>query len=348
MNKFLIILLLLSNQLLGQKADSLTQIIKKNEKSIIELTQKVDKFQETIDRQSNITDKTFNGISNQLSSSSNSLTLFGILFGILAIALGIYVTYIERKIVKISERNVELLNQTLTVKAEVVEINRQIQSDIQGLFKKIKREETNHILDRLMKVPKDVSNLLQELLSRELDRADFDKLKVGYQQLLPEDALYRQKYEMLFFQHFADLALKDLSIQENFIKYLPTGIECSFENDILKSTNEIFQFLIDTGLVNNKELINSYFTSLGKSKFKEYKPIYDLIFQKLSQREKQFLLAQLIDINLESEMPKIIYGDLLTQTIAGTETTESEKLILAELSTIKKQKQEREENAEKK
>lgn len=343
MKVFLFFLLALPLLVTAQDKDSLVKWRKVSESKIMELTQKLEKLQEAVDRERTISDKTFNSISNQLSASSNSLTLFGILFGVLAIGLGIYVTYIERKIVIIREKNIDLLNQTQNVKNEVVEINRLIQSDISGLYKKIKKEETSHILDRLMNVPKDISNLLQELLSRDLEKADFDKLKIGYQKLLPSDSWYSEKYKMLFFQHFSELALKDATTKEAFIKYIPTGIECSFENDILKSTNDIFQYFIDEGLVNNKEALNIYFNGLNKSKFKDFKKLYGLIFQKLSQRDKQFLLAQLVESNLGTEDAKINYGTQLIDSYSGTESSESEKIVFNEINVLREQKVEREE-----
>lgn len=343
MRKYLILLLLFPFVFSAQKNDTLYKLNEKNTKEIVELNQKLVKLQETLDRERNISDKSFNGISNQLSASSNSLTIFSILFGVLALIIGFYVTYIERKIVRIREENMELLSQAQSVKKEVVEINREIQSDIEGLFKKIKKEETNHILDRLINVPKDVANLLDGLLSRELSKTDFDKLKVSYEKLDPIDITYMEKYEMLFFQHFSDLSLKDLMIKERFIKYIPTGINYSFDNDILKSSKDIFNFIVDTGLVNNKEIINVYFGGLENSKFKEFKILYELIFQILSQRDKQFLLYQLIEKDNYAESVKINYGNLLDTNYSSNSLTQSEKLVFENLIEIKQLKTEREE-----
>lgn len=343
MRKYLITFILFPFILYAHSNDTLYKLNVRNTTEIVELNKKLIKLQETIDRERNISDKSFNGISNQLSASSNSLTIFSILFGVLALAIGFYVTYIERKIVKIREENIDLLSQTQTVKKEVVEINREIQSDIEGLFKKIKKEETNHILDRLLNVPKDIANLVEGLLSRELSKADFDKLKVSYEKLELGDITYTEKYEILFFQHFSDLSLKDLFIKERFIKYIPTGIVCSIENDILKSSNDIFNFIVDTGLVNNKEIINVYFKGLEKSKFKDFLKLYDLIFQKLSQREKQFLLYQLIEKGDDTESVLINYGNILDTNYSTNSLTESEKLVFENLIEIKQKKTDREE-----
>ena len=193
-----------------------------------------------------------------------------------------------------------------------------------------------------MKIPKDVTNLLQELLSRDLEKSDFDKLKISYQKLSPSEIFYTEKYNMLFFQHFSDLALKDTFTREEFIKYIPKGIECSFENDILKSTNDIFQNFIDSGLVTNKEAINIYFKGINKSiRFNDFHQLYELIYQKLSQRDKQFLLAQLLESNIETEDSKIHFGNFLIEEYGTKELTESEKIIIEDIKRLQIQKVER-------
>src|SRR5690606_3282036 len=132
----------------------------------------------------------------------------------------------ERKIIKLRNENEELLKQTKETKNEVVEINELIQKDIYGLFLKIKREETIHILNRLVKIPEDISNLSQELLSRELRQEDYSLLKKAYLKVKvkPEkentsdfisfssNYNYKEAYLLLFFQHFLDLSLKDEEI----------------------------------------------------------------------------------------------------------------------------------------
>lgn len=325
----------------------ISQEVKENKPDVKEIEQKLEKIQETIDRERYISDKSFDSISNQLSASSNSLSLFGILFGVLAIVIGIYVTYIERKIVALNEKNINLLNETRLVKEEVVEINRLIQQDIEGLYKKIKKEETSHILDRLIKVPYDISNLMQDLLSRELDKVDFDKLKISFQKIDKKEKEYVQKYQILFFQHFSDLALKDENINPIFTEHISTAINCSFENDIMKSTNDIFSYLIDDGFVNNKLQINEYFKGLNQSEFKEYRPLYDLIIQKISQRDKLFLLCQLIESKVETQISKTFFGNIIREMYANSELTESEKIVIEDLKNLKLQKEEREEKLRK-
>ena len=48
-------------------------------------------------------EKTITSISSQICAASFNLTTFGIIFAILAILLGVYISNIEKKVVKIKE-----------------------------------------------------------------------------------------------------------------------------------------------------------------------------------------------------------------------------------------------------
>lgn len=120
-----------------------------------------------------INEKTLDNISKQISADSINLTIFGILYCVSSIGLGIDFAHIERKIGLIREENKSILSESIKFKDEVVLINNQTQKYIYGLFLKIKREETIHILDLLKKIPEDISNFSQQLLSRELEKKQF-------------------------------------------------------------------------------------------------------------------------------------------------------------------------------
>ena len=170
---------------------------------INELNQKINELNQDYEKQEKVNEKTFESISNQISAASLNLTIFGILFSVAAIGLGLYVTFIERKIVLIREENKSLLSETKLVKDEVVKINTQIQKDIYGLFLKIKREETVHILERLIKIPEDISNLSQQLLSRELEKEDYLILKEAYLKLkekVSKNVFYNSKVDFTMFE----------------------------------------------------------------------------------------------------------------------------------------------------
>lgn len=363
MNKNIIIvfLLFLSSISFANNDSSLIQqnqvirMIEKNEKGVETANSTLSDLHEKFERQANLNEQTLNSISSQLSAASYNITIFGILFTIAAILLGIYVTYIERKIVKLREENKSLLDQTIKNKEEVVTINNLIQSDILGLYEKIKREETVHLLNRLLTVPEDISNLLELLLSRELERDDFQILKKAYMKIknsppepkvfFSENLSYEDSYKLLFFQHFLDLAIKDKDIAEDLIDFYSTAINCAFENDIIKSTSDFINTIIKLGYQSKAEDISSFMKALSLSKHQNNKTVYNIIFNSIKSRNDHFKFFDLIGEDKESRVGKSNYGKMLIDTYSLADLSAEEKSVIDKTNTIvdelEKEEQER-------
>lgn len=306
----------------------LNDIEKKNyENEIATLKDKLD-FQQKMSEQS------ISSISNQLDSASYNLTLFGLLFAIAAILLGLYVTYIERKIVKIGEENKELLTKNQKIKEDVEALNKLIQSDIYNLFLKIKREESVHLLDRLVKVPKDIANVSQSLLSRELEQEDFVKLRQAYLNLGEIKNDYHHEYHLQFFQHFLGQSLKDEKLRQDISKFIPSGIDSSFENDIIKCTFDFVTVVVDKGIQEFKHEINLFFNGLTNSEFKTFGVVYQLLFDNLKSRKNRFEIFNVVESVQDKRQAKIEFGKLLQDFYADDNPTESELLVYAELKEL--------------
>ncbi|TDE54441.1 hypothetical protein [Flavobacterium sp. GT3P67] len=322
-----------------------------NQTNILE--SKIAELQKDYEKQEKINEKTLDSISNQISAASLNLTIFGILFSVAAIGLGLYVTFIERKIVLIREENKTLLSETKLVKDEVVKINNQIQKDIYGLFLKIKREETVHILERLLKIPEDISNLSQQLLSRELEKEDFLILKEAYLKLKEKNSKinensdeddeefnfdlkpdYINSYKLLFFQHFLDLSIKDSIINDDLLDYYNSSVDCAFENDIIKSTTDFMNSIMETGLQSKTIEVNAFVKALSQSDFKTFDAIYQIFFQILQTRENHFKLFNILNDEKETRVGKLKIGQILTDKYSHTQLSESEKNILDKTNTI--------------
>ena len=361
MKRILIIILLLclTNQMqaktaidstlktMSEKMDFLSKQVS-NDKHLLDSLSKEFNF---LNRQSQFhirtNEETISSISNQLSSSSYSLTIFGILFSIAGIGIGIYVTYIERKVVALNEQSKNQLEQTERIQREVNEVNKLIQSDIYGLFEKIKREETKHILNRLVKVPRDIGNLNDALLSRELEREDFDLLKMAYLKLVDEPVPAsnqliirmnnKDSYLLQFFQHFTDLALKDAEIGPDFSTFYEHGISCAFENDILKTTEDFMKGIIDLGIQNKTKDINNFINGLAKSEFVDLDKLYEIMFESLKNRVERFKFYEIIICTTENKKCKVHFGDLLVSNYSNSELNLTEKGVISEIETLKTQ-----------
>lgn len=334
-----------------EKNDSTTlkqnQLIRQqeiNENYVKIFKEKLKALEGKIEMQENLNEKTINGISNQLNAASYNLTIFGILFAIAAILLGVYITRIENKVIHIREENESLLKQTVKNKEEVVSINNLIQKDTYGLYLKIKREETIHMLNRLLTIPQDIINLLELLLSRELEKEDFKILKEAYiktknlpkeqRKLFSVGLNYIDSYKLLFFQHFLDLALKDKDISGDLNTFYYSGINCSFENDIIKSTKDFINAIVDLGYKTKGEAISSFMQGLSKSKYNNNETVYKIIFDGLKNRNDQFKFFDLILDDDESLVGKSNYGKLLFSTYSATEFSLEEKVIIDKTNAI--------------
>lgn len=293
-------------------------------------------IKDKIELQQKINEQSYNNISNQISAASYNLTLFGILFAIAAIGVGAYVTHIERKIIKIREDNQVLLLKSQKIKEDVELVNELIQKDIYKLFLKMKREESVHILDRLVQVPRDISNVCQLLLSRELYQEDFAKVKQAYLNLpkLDRDD-YKHSYLVLFFQHFFGQSLKDEYLREHISAFIPIGINSAFENDIVKSMEDLALVIIEKGAKEFKAEINSFFEGLSRSEFKNLSIVYSTLFDSLKSRKNQFEVFDVIESESNRLLAKIEFGNLLLTQYLNQNLTESEKLSFNKLEEDK-------------
>lgn len=345
MRKILLFILLIPLFAISQNSND-SILIQQNQLKIEELSEDLNDLQKKYEYQIKVNDQTLNSISNQIGATSFNLSIFAFLFGILAIGLGVYVTWVERKIIRIREENESLLKQTKQTKNEVVDINELIQKDIYGLFLKIKREETEHILKRLTIVPKDICNVSNELLSRELLEDDFEILKKAYLKL-DDQGNYKEDYKIVLFQHFLDLVVKDNELGPAMIEYYPTAIRCSFENDIVKSTEDFMKAILDLGFQKRDKEINSYIRGLSSSQHKEYTKVYEIIFNLLNKRDNQFKFYSLIGTEKDNRIGKVNFGKLLIEKYSETELSDSEKAVIEDINLIQKEEAERIEAEEK-
>jgi hypothetical protein len=335
MRKFIIITLLIPTIVFAQKIND-SILIEQNQEKIAKLNNNFDQLQEKYEYQVKINDQTLSSISNQIGATSYNLSIFAFLFGLFAIGLGVYVTWVERKIIRIKEENESLLKETIQTKNEVVALNELIQKDIYGLFLKIKREETEHILKRLTIVPKDICNVASELLSRELLEEDFDILKKAYLKL-DEKGDYKNDYKIVLFQHFLDLVVKDIELGPELIDYYPIAIICTFENDIVKSTEDFMKAIIDLGFQKREKEINSFINGISSSQHKDYIKVYKIIFDFLKTRDNQFKFYSLIENKKENRIGKVNFGKLLIDNYFETSLSSSEKTTIDDIKQIQEE-----------
>ena len=148
---------------------------------------------------------------------------------------------------------------------------------------------------------------------------------------------HQNSYLLLFFQHFLDLSLKDEEIIPDLTDYFSDAIDCAFENDIIKSTEDFTKALIDLGYQTKEKEINSFFNGISNSDFKNLEKIYLLFFDSLKIRDDKFKFYDLFDETKEIRIVKVNYGKLLISEYGNTDLSKSESDSIANIRTTEKE-----------
>lgn len=325
---------ILQNQIntLSKKSNSSQNKIIEQSKIIQELSNKLEYQRNQIDSQTSLIDTSFDGVSSQLSASSNFIGIFGVIIAIFSIGLSIFVSRIARNISKISQDNETLLQRNVTIKLEIEELSKKILNDSKGLYKVMRTEEANHILDRLISVPEDISNVFSNLASRELDENHFLQMKEAYIQIKDNDE-FAIPYLIQFFQHFVGLSIFDEVIKDNLLLKLDICVDCSFKNDIVHSTQNYVTSLQKNGLDKSLNEINIFAKTIVKSKFKDLEELYFSVFNSLLTRSSQFSFYQKIEKIDTTKLFRKNFGKLLEDYKAES-PTEDENLVFEELKNL--------------
>jgi hypothetical protein len=310
---------------------SQNQILEQS-KVIEELSKKLDYQGNQIESQTSILDTSFDGVSAQLSASSNFIGIFGVIIAIFSIGLSIYVGRIARNINQISQDNETLLQRNVTIKQDIEALSEKIVNDSKGLYSLMRTEEANHILDRLISVPEDISNMFSNLASRELDENHFLQLKEAYLQIIDQDE-YADSYLIQFFQHFAGLAITDDSIKDKMISKINICVTSSFKNDIVKSTQDYFTALVKSGLDNSVSELNAFVKATISSKYKEMEEVYFSVFNSLLIRDNQFSFYRKIEKTDATKLFRLNFGKLLADYREDNPTAD-ENLVFTELENL--------------
>lgn len=236
-------------------------------------------------------------IANQLSAANNLLAFIAIALTIVGAIIGFY---IRRKKLEV-EGMVKLVDekkQTVDDIAQTTkELDDKINSNLKELYQKMRKEETNALLDRLVLEPRDISNLVGLLLARDLDEDGFAKVREAYLKLdaEPEEdpdagigffrisASSSDEYNLLFFQHYCNQAVKDDLIRPDFVKGFAENCKKAFKRDIIKSTIDLCRALSDeTSVFNKEEVLTTYLKALNGCKHKNLEELRNILEQNIT------------------------------------------------------------------
>jgi hypothetical protein len=258
---------------------------------------------ENIDAVRRIVDVSNSTIANEISAVNIMLVAFTIVFGIVGVFLGFYISWLQRKISKMSD-NIEEKEQTIKALAKAVEeTENKIQSDISGLYAKLREEETIALLKRLEEEPLDISNLSKLLLARPIGKEGYPILKSAYLNLLNNNkeqgagesdfSEYESSYLLLFFQHYMYQSLMDDDIREDLRKDFYTGCQCAFKRDIIRSTKDLCQVLSKSSMhFEKKSILVDYLKAINQSEFRNLQELKEIFQNEINDKS---LLVDAID-----------------------------------------------------
>lgn len=255
-------------------------------------------------------------ISCQISTLNAFIAGFSLLFVIAGIIMGIYISNLEKKTLKIKE-SVENKEKEIVKLAKIVkETDEKIQSDISGLYAKLRDEETITLLKRLEEEPQDITNLGDMLLARQLPSEGFSFLKSAYMKLLPigEDVCQRvgfslskkELYLLMFFQHYMYDSLLDNELSKEMHDFISTGMSCAFKRDIIKTTEDFCKALsINTVPFDKKDYLVDYLKALNNSKYKDLIELKNIFENNISS---QNLLSKAIEKCAQDNVYLSLFG----------------------------------------
>ena len=219
-------------------------------------------------------------IANELSAASHSLNIFSWVIAITGVSIGAYVTFLFYRVKKIKSEVVNAKQYVDNTKKCVVEIDSQIQSNLEGLYKRLREEETKTLIARLVEEPLDLPNIENLLLSRNIDDSLFPLLKEAFINLLktgredekpdPDKLSFKKGYLLLFFQHFFYNSILDDDLRDFFPSFYSDGMYCEFKRDIIKTTEDLCKALsLDAVPFDREFFLYVFLVALNSSKFKK-------------------------------------------------------------------------------
>ena len=282
-----------------------------------------------------------NSINTSISGASYALVIFTIVVMVGGILLGFYITLVERKVRNLTNENKSILDTHLKIKEDVERLNKNINKNMAELYDKLKREETNALVARLVQVPEDITNLFSNLASREIHSELYPEFKKAYQNVKGDQrsGFLRGSYLTLFFQHFPALAFFDEDLRNEMESHYAASMDNAFKNDIIKTSCEFLSACMGSGILNCRDRIKKYFIALSISQHKDLLELHAEVYRTLSTKENRFNFYSILRPESELEATSKVYGQYILsdyKDVSGN--TESEKLVLSEIAQEVEQK----------
>lgn len=265
------------------------------------LEQELQLLKEKVALSNDIISQSNDTICNELTATNNYFTTTSIIVAIMAVVLGVYLTYIANKVKKTRDNAREQITEAtallkqiseketsigrieeniLRMQQDVKNLDRNIRTDISGISELIRKEDTAALLDRLVEIPEDIDNVSNMLLARDIDQALFPKMKQAYIKFKSSDEFENDKmqYHLLFFQHFCGSTMCDDELSGELRSSMEDCFERAFSIDMTRSTGDLVQKLADHPDKDKAiTILTDYISRVESSKHAANKEIYKII-----------------------------------------------------------------------
>lgn len=342
-----------NNKIINERIDSISKDLFKSNIERESLHKEFEMLQSNYECQKEIMSQSSNSIGNQIEAGNRTITIwsiiiaiFGIILGILGVILGVYiskkvkqVTKIQGQVKKIEVQTQKLLRDVNSHKKSVEALDEKMHNRIAELYEDFRREETNTYLNRLVDVPEDIANIIKSLLSRELIYSDYEKVKKAYCKLKNEcedidtprglGFTYREQYLLIFFQHFLNQSIQDNDIRDEVMNSFKTGCDCSYKNDIIKSTKDLMIGINSNVNIDKQNILKEYIIALNDTKHKKLIDVFNIIIDDLDNKDAILILWQ----NLIGDHPIVIkFGEALIEKYNNNiNLTDQERSLIASI-----------------
>lgn len=264
------------------------------------LQARVDSLQAKLNGLQDKTDLLYNVIEPANSSISNQLTTISVILGVVGLIMTVFGIWLSIRISKKKKEIDEIANTVEKEKESVIKmakktekLDQHIRKKLSDLYKDLRNEETNALLERLIIEPRDISNLSDLLLTRSLSEEGFPKLKEAFLKYLEEqgdqievvtaNGIGSENYLGLLFQHFFYRSIKDDFIRPRLIDHFHQLFEMAFKRDMIKSTEDLCKALSDEDSSFNKEdVLVDYLKALNNSKHKSLSELKNIFEQNIT------------------------------------------------------------------
>lgn len=300
------------------QVDSIAKVIDSNGKRINTVEDQLDQVSKhighleyAVDKQKDIIAQEQTAIGNSLGAASCLLAVFSLIIAIGGVILGWYISKKKKEVEKLLKTVEKKKTEVIDTGKKVSDLNKEINENVEGLYARLRQEETTTLLKRLVEVPEDISNLSSLLLSRPLLPNDFKILLEAYENLLKENPDEKRGYILLFFQHFCGQSIKTDLLRKDIIDFFPSGLECAFKQDVINSLSSLIEVLNSTTIEGgNENVLAKYIKALNESRHKEYRKPYQIIVEQCGDTiNLQIVWNNLADENVIIEP----FGNLLCE-----------------------------------